>query len=205
MDWNDIPEIEELEVKKKRKVEQSPEDHLKEEAYKHQVRIVQLSQIDYARFIQYLLDNENFLKNNISDYNKECLRSTCQRAMERFSYDVSAGDSRIFDRIFGIYIEPKRSSRILVVGDNKSLDNDPYKLQIAEQVKWFSQSSYERFWQWMNNEETQKKLASRPDLKERLQEVIESQICRNVVWFSGHKKFEESDRAVYESVLGMME
>lgn len=191
--------------KTKKKVEKTPEEQLKEDIYNRRCNLVRYANCDYSKFIQYILDNEQFFKTKMPLAERECMRRTCDGAWTRYSFQATMQDIEIFDRVFGPYIDPRISKTIPVCGfDGKIIDDDPYKLPIREQVSWFGNSTYESFWKWINNEDVQTKLFAHKELAFQVQRAIEDQIRRNYVMSKGRKGYEPSDDAVYSAIIKRM-
>ena len=189
--------------KSKKSSKLSDADRLKEDIYNRRVKLVQLSRTNYFRFKEYLLANEEFFKHHLSDYDKECLRNTCEIAMSQFDYDVSFDDYKIYDRIFGYYIDPRKSRRIPVYNERKPTDDSPYRLPIDKQVQWFYETTYEGFWKWISNPEIQDKLHYRNDLTDDLIKTIENNKKRNYEIVRGRRKYVPTDEETFTKVVGL--
>ena len=186
----------------KKRHEPTAEERLKEDIYNRRVKLVRLSNTDYYKFKEYLLANEEFFKHHLSDYDKECLRHTCERAMERFDREASLDDYKIYDRIFGYSIDPRKSRTIPVYSDNsRRLNDSPYRLPIDQQVKWFYETTYEGFWKWISNPEIQDKLHYRNDLTESLIKTIENNKLRNYEIVRGRRKYVPTDEETFTKVV----
>ena len=107
----------------------------------------------------------------------------------------------MFDRVFGPSIDARLSKTIQTYDVNgKPMDDDPKKYPIDRQLSWYGNSSYETFWNWVNDAETQAKLKGRTDLLDRYDKIVDEQIRHNVVFFKGRKEFEETDYITYQQV-----
>ena len=199
----DVAEVDELEVKgKKKKKELTPEEQIKEEIYNRRCKLVFHSHTSYSNFLEYIRANEEFFKKHLTNAEKENLRRvTCENAL-RDNYAVATmQDRELMDRVFGPYIDAKLSKTIPVYGyDGGPRDDDPKKYPIDRQLNWYGNSSYETFWNWVNDADTQAKLKGRKDLLDNYDKIVEEQIRRNVVFFKGRKEYEESDYIVYQQV-----
>lgn len=185
----------------KKKSKKSDEEMLDEEIYRRRCKLVALSRVDYYKFRQYLLDNESFFKSKMTPADKECMRRTCQNAWDKSVYsDIE--DVEIFDRIFGRYIDPRKSETI---PQYDSHECKIVKMTIEEEIAFRSKGSYYAMWDFISNPEWQKKLKGRVDLYDKVKFMIdrakENNDCIKRCVF---KEYEPSDEEMYVKVLELM-
>lgn len=190
----------------KKRSEPTPEEKLKEEVYNRRCKLVRYSHVSYSRFLEYLRDNEDFFKKNLSNAEKENIRRvTCERAWTENSSVATIYDLELFDRVFGPSIDARASKTIPVYGcDGNPMDDDPKKYPIEKQLNWYGNSTYETFWNWVNDADTQSKLKGRKDLVDNYDKLVEEQIRHNYVMFKGRKEYEEQDYITYMYVRNLM-
>ena len=190
-----------LETNKKKQSKKSEEEILDEEIYKRRCKLVSLSRNDYYKFKQYLLDNESFFKSKMAQADKECMRRTCQNAWDKSTYS-EIGDTEIFDRIFGKYVNPHKSETIPLYD---SRERKMVKMTIEEEIDFRSKGSYYAMWDFISNPEWQEKLKGREDLYDKVKSMIdrakENNDCVKRFVF---KEYEQSDEEMYVKVLGLM-
>ena len=204
MEWNDMPDVEEIEVKgRKKKTERTPEEALKEGIYNRRCRLVLLSKADYSKFLLYLHDNETFFKTKMSEAEKEDMRRTCERAWSENQSQATMDDIDLFDRTFGYYVHPNVSRQVPVCDYNgiRRGENDPYKLPIDRQVAWFTDCLYQRFIEWIGNPDTIAKLRGHKELEERLMKAIDENRFRNHVMFRTHRGYDPKDEELFARAL----
>lgn len=199
MDWSDIPEVEEIEVKQK-KPKKSDAEILEDEIYNRRVKLVKLAHSDYFKFKQYLLDNESFFKSKMKDADKECMRRTCQTAYDNSCY-AEIEDADIFNRIFGRWIDPRKSETI-PTGERHEPKEKP--MTIEEEIEYRSRGSYYAMWDFISNPKWQEQLKGREDLYDKVKFMIDRAKENNESVLPQFKHYEPSDEEMYVKVLNII-
>lgn len=200
----DMDAEEYLEQNKSKKKEKTDEELLEEKIYERRCQLVKLSKTDYHKFINYLLEFENFFKTKMKDADKECMRRTCQMAWEIHNIQADLEDLEIFNRIFGPYIDI-RKSKTVPIPDTQSHDRDKTPKTIEEEIRYRSLGTYYAMWDFITNPEWQEKLKGRTDLHDKVKFMIDRAKENNECAIYGKfKTYEPSDEEVFEKVLNLM-
>lgn len=190
-----------LKNNKTHKNEKTDEQLLDEEIYKRRCKLVQLAHSDYFKFKEYLLNNESFFKSKMKDADKECMRRTCQTAYDN-SKCAEIGDTQIFERIFGRWIDPRKSDTIPV--SDEQVHKEKAKT-IEEEIKERSCGSYYAMWDFISNPVWQDRLKGRIDLYDKVKFMIDRAKENNdCVVYGKFKTYEPSDEEMYVKVLELM-
>lgn len=193
--FDDIPEMDDIEVKRKPK--KSPEEDMEEKIYKARCKLVEYSKVDYSKFIEYLRENENLFR-KMDDCSKECMRRTCENAMVKGygNYD----DVDYFNKVFGSYIDPKKSKRI----PTSVQEIKEKKMSLEEEIAYRSRGTYYAMWDFISNPEWQEKLKGRADLYDKVKYMIDRAKENNESVSPMFKTYEPSDEEMYDKVLNLM-
>ena len=195
-----LGEIEDIE-KPKGKNHKTDEELLEEKIYERRCQLVKLSKTDYHKFIDYLLEFENFFKTKMKDADKECMRRTCQTAYDNSNY-AEFEDTQIFNRIFGRWVDPCKSESIPII---ESYEPKEKGMTIEEEIAYRSRGTYYAMWDFISNSEWQEKLKGRADLYDKVKFMIDRAKEENECVVHGKlKSYEPSDEEMYEKVLNLM-
>jgi len=185
---------------KSKKKEKTDEEILDEEIYNRRCKLVKYAHSDYFKFKEYLLNNESFFKSKMAQPDKECMRRTCQTAYDN-AYSAEYEDIQIFDRIFGRYIDPRKSETIPTTERHEPVER---KMTIEEEIEYRSRGSYYAMWDFISNPEWQERLKGREDLYDKVKYMIERAKENNDYVTVNMKRYEPSDEDMYVKVLNMM-
>ena len=199
----DMDAEEYLEQNKSKKKEKSDEELLEEKIYERRCQLVKLSRSDYHKFINYLLEFENFFKSKMDERDKECMRRTCQSAWEKHYNQADLEDLDIFNRIFGPHIDI-RKSKTVPIPDTQSYDRDEKPRTVEEEIRYRSLGTYYAMWDFITNPEFQEKLKGRADLYDKVKYMIERAKENNDYVTINMKRYEPSDEDMYVKVLNLM-
>lgn len=128
-------------------------------------------------------------KYHLSVEDKEVLRNVCNEAKMK-SRESKIEDNQLYDEVFG-YLIPTEYT----------VPGQPARPRIERELQYFSNCTYERFYQWLSNPETQKKIAYHPAVKEKLKRTIEEQKFKNFRLSDKHKGYEAEDEELFRKVL----
>ena len=198
----DLPDAEEEIVKEtKKRPQKTSEEDFEERLYNKRCQLVKLSKSsDFSKFMEFLRENENVFR-KMNDYDKECMRRTCERALGS-SYIATMDDAEYCDRIFGPYIDPRHSKRI------PSTDNDvryrERKMSLEEEIAYRSRGSYYAMWSFISDPEWQGRLKGRTDLYDKVKFMIDRAKEENIAISEDFKRYEPSDEEMYVKILELM-
>lgn len=188
------------ENKDKKKAKKSDSEILDEDIYARRCKLVKLAHSDYYKFKEYLLNNESFFKSKMAQPDKECMRRTCQTAYDRSSY-ADYDDLQIFDRIFGRWVDPRKSDTIPIT---QQIVHEKNKKSVEEEIKERSCGTYYAMWDFITNPEWQEKLKGRADLYDKVKFMIDRAKDENYAVVPSMKRYEPTDEIIIEKVLEMM-
>lgn len=152
--------------------------------------LMSVSTNNYEKFVQIVIDNKETFKYHFSAGDKEALRNVCQNTMHRFYNKVEKEHRVLFDEVFGYYLPPEP----MIAGR-------PPTPRIERELRYFSDCTYEVFYNWLANPDTQKKLNYHPAVKELLSKAIEEQRFKNIRVSDKHKGYEPEDEELFRKVL----
>lgn len=183
-----------------KKQKKTPQEEFEDAVYKRRCELVRLSKSsDFTRFMSYLRENERtFSKMEQAD--KECMRRTCQRAIDNSSSSTSE-DIEYCDRVFGRFIEASRSMTA------NGIDQHEYKepkMTLEEEIAYRSRGSYYAMWDFISNPEWQRKLKGRTDLYDKVKFMIDRAKKENYAVTSSMKRYDPSDEETFRKVLESM-
>lgn len=185
---------------KSKKKEKTDEEILDEEIYSRRCKLVKYAHSDYFKFKEYLLNNESFFKSKMAQPDKECMRRTCQTAYDN-TYSAEYEDIQIFDRIFGRYIDPRKSETIPTTERHEPTER---KMTMEEEIAYRSKGTYYAMWDFISNPEWQERLKGRADLYDKVKYMIDRAKENNDYVTINMKRYEPSDEDMYVKVLNMM-
>ena len=152
--------------------------------------LISASNSNYERFVQMVIDNKETFKYHFSAGDKEALRNACENAMRKFPREVEKDHRTLFDDVFGYYLPPEP----IITGR-------PPTPRIERELRYFSDCTYEVFYNWLANPDTQRKLNYHPAVKELLAKAIDEQRFKNVRVSDKHKGYEPEDEELFSKVL----
>ena len=204
MDFDDFPDTEALEIKSRTRKKKTDKDEKVERAYKMRCRMVTLSK-SYSLLLQYIRDNTNALA-SMEYEDKECMRRLCQRAYDTYSPCYSMDELNLFDRVFGPYIPERKSHTIYEGRAVQESYYAPEPATLEEKIIAYTDTMYHTFFEFLSDEEVQDQLKKRPDLKFRVQNMIDANRIHNAVpvYNRGFKQYESSDEVLFNRVLDSM-
>ena len=186
------------EPSKKRK--KTPQEESEDTLYQRRCELVRLSKAsDFSRFMSFLRENERvFYKMEQAD--KECMRRTCQRAIDN-SPSSKSSDIEYCDKVFGRFIEVSRSR---TANDNSQHEHKEPKMTLEEEIAYRSRGSYYAMWDFISNPEWQRKLKGRTDLYDKVKFMIDRAKKENYAVTSSMKRYDPSDEETFRKVLESM-
>ena len=128
-------------------------------------------------------------KFHLSVADKEVLRNVCNEA-KLGSRESKIEDNELYDEVFGYLIPIEYTA-----------PGQPTIPRIERELRYFSNCTYERFYNWLANPETQKKINYHPAVKELLKKAIEEQKFKNARVSDKHKGYEPEDEELFRKVL----
>ena len=99
-------------------------------------------------------------------------------------------DNQLYDEVFGYLIPIEYTA-----------PGQPARPRIERELRYFSNCTYERFYNWLANPETQKSINYHPAVKELLKKAIDEQKFKNVRVSDKHKGYEPEDEELFSKVL----
>ena len=189
-----------LKNNKTHKNEKTDVELLEEKIYERRCKLVKLAHSDYHKFISYLLEYEVFFKTKMKPADKECMRRTCQTAFNNYN-GAEYNDIEIFDRIFGIWIDPRKSKTIPVSCGTQVKETVK---SVEDEIKERSCGSYYAMWDFITNPVWQEKLKGRADLYDKVKFMIDRAKENNDAVTDNFKRYEPSDEEMYVKVLELM-
>ena len=200
--FDDFPDDDFIETERqKKKPKKSSEDEFQELLYNKRCHLVKLSKTsEFAKFMEFLRENEHIFA-KMNDADKECMRRTCQRALDS-SYASTIDDIQYCNKMFGPYIDVRRSKRVPVFG--KKEEHQEPKMTLEEEIAYRSRGSYYAMWDFITNPEFQDKLKGRTDLYDKVKYMIDRAKTNNEAILPQFKTYEPLDEEMYVKILELM-